>query len=112
GSDALRSVIPSGPLSGSGDTGFSASLESGSGDAYVITQSIPKINPVSDDEVVVRFRLSDSGTVVMSSLEVLSYRQAVHVEALRQEMPSWRFGFLGTYNPERIYSLRCRFITR
>lgn len=111
-SDALRNVLPSGPTSGGGDTGFSAALESGSGDAYIISQSIPKISPVVDDEVVVRFRLSEGGTVIMTSLEVISYRQAVHVEALRKEMPSWRFGFRGQYDPQRLYSLRCKFITR
>jgi hypothetical protein len=62
-----------------------------------------------DDEVLFDFRLSESGRVIMSSVSVISYRQSAHWEAIRREMPSWRFGFKGRYNSERVYRMRVVF---
>lgn len=91
------------------DYAYNASLVSGSAEAYIIRQSPPKISPQMDDEVLIEFRLSESGQVLMNTVSVLSYRQSVHWEAIRKEMPSWRFGFKGLYNAGRTYRIRVVF---
>jgi hypothetical protein len=89
--------------------GYNASLVSGSSEAYIIRQSPPKINPMMDDEVLIEFRLSESGRVLMNTVSVLSYKQSAHWEAIRTEMPSWRFGFKSRYNADRLYRIRVVF---
>ncbi|HQQ67550.1 MAG TPA: hypothetical protein PLX77_01855 [Candidatus Cloacimonadota bacterium] len=88
---------------------YNSSLVSGSAEAYIIRQSPPRISALMDDEVLFDFRLSESGRVIMSSVSVISYRQSAHWEAIRREMPSWRFGFKGRYNSERVYRMRVVF---
>lgn len=89
--------------------GYNASLVSGSSEAYIIRQNPPKINPLMDDEVLIEFRLSESGRVLMNTVSVLSYKQSAHWEAIRAEMPAWRFGFKNRYNAERTYRIRVVF---
>ena len=91
---------------------YNASLVLGSSEAYIIRQSPPRINPIMDDEVLIEFRLSESGKVIMSSVSVLAYKQSAHWEAIRAEMPSWRFGFKGKYNAEKTYRIRVMFKVR
>lgn len=109
--DALRGVADTN-TTGGGNFGFSASLEDGGGEAYIIKQTIPKITPTMDDDVVVEFRLSESGSVIQNSINIVSYKQSAHVNALRAEMQNWRFGFKGAYNSTRVYRLRCKFSLR
>ncbi|MBP7117911.1 MAG: hypothetical protein KBB33_06225 [Candidatus Cloacimonetes bacterium] len=92
-----------------GGSSYNSSLVSGSAEAYIIRQSPPRISAIMDDEVLFDFKLSESGKVIMSSVSVISYRQSTHWEAIRKEMPSWRFGFKGRYNSERVYRMRVVF---
>ncbi|HOH59556.1 MAG TPA: hypothetical protein PLI73_01470 [Candidatus Cloacimonadota bacterium] len=88
---------------------YNSSLVSGSAEAYIIRQNPPRISAIMDDEVLFDFKLAESGKVIMSSVSVISYRQSAHWEAIRREMPSWRFGFKGRYNSERVYRMRVVF---
>lgn len=108
GSSALREL---GSKALGGNMGFSSSLEPGSGDAYVIEQLKPQIVPSQDGEVLLEFRLSPQGRVVMNSVKVLSFSSAAYVEAVRKVMPEWRFGFRKAYAPQKVYRLRCKFVT-
>lgn len=107
----------SGALSALGDmadggrpgSGYNASLVSGAAEAYIIRQSPPKIIPQIDDEILIDFRLSESGKVLMNTVQVQSYKAAAHWDALRKEMPNWRFGFKGVYKAERVYRIRVVF---
>lgn len=89
--------------------GYNASLVSGSSEAFIIKQNPPKIRPIMDDEVQIEFRLSESGRVLMNTVSVLTYKQSLHWEAIRAEMPAWRFGFKAKYNADRIYRIRVVF---
>lgn len=91
------------------DFAYNASLVSGSSEAYIIRQNPPQITPLMDDEVLIEFKLSDSGRVLMNTVSVLSYKQSAHWEAIRKEMPSWRFGFKAKYNMNRVYRIRVIF---
>ena len=93
-------------------SGYNASLVSGAAEAYIIRQNPPKISPLSDDEVLIDFKLSESGRVLMNSVNVLAYKESAHWEAIRREMPSWRFGFKGQYHQDRIYRIRVVFRVR
>ena len=95
-----------------GSSGLSMSLIEGGSDAYFIRETKPKITPLENDVVIVEFSLSADGRVQMNSLNVISYRRAAHWEALREEMHAWRFGFTGTYKPEKRYRIRCNFHLR
>ena len=106
-SNALKEVP--GTITGS-NFGFSSSLEEGGGEAYIISQTKPQINPTEEGEVYLEFKLTPKGTVDMSSVNILSYTSATYAEAVRKVMPSWKFGFKGTYNPKQLYRLRCRFV--
>jgi len=85
-SNALRSLGNTLP---SGNYGFSADLEMGDGEAYIISQPKPMIVP---------------------DVEVLSYTTGNYVEAVKKVLPQWRFGFRGVYSPERKYRVRCKFV--
>ena len=93
-----------------GNYGFSASLEQGNGEAYIIDQTKPQIIPTEEGEVFLEFRLTAKGEVDMSSITLLSYSSAAYVESIRKVMNSWRFGFRSTYNPDRKYRIRCNFV--
>lgn len=107
----------SGALSGVGESseggrpgsGYNASLVSGAAEAYIIRQTVPKISPIMDDEILIDFRLSESGKVQMNSVQVQTYKAAAHWDAIRKEMPNWRFGFKGVYKAERVYRIRVVF---
>ncbi|MDD3535112.1 MAG: hypothetical protein PHC50_03080 [Candidatus Cloacimonetes bacterium] len=90
-------------------SGYNASLVSGAAEAYIISQTAPTINPIMDDEILIDFQLSESGRVQMNSVQVQSYKAAVHWDAIRKEMPNWRFGFKGVYKAERVYRIRVVF---
>jgi len=104
---ALRSLGNTLP---SGNLGFSADLEQGDGDAYIISQPKPLIVPDVEGEVLLEFKLTSKGAVDMSSVVVVSYSTASYVEAIQKVLPQWRFGFRGVYNSGRKYSVRCRFV--
>ncbi|MDY0151341.1 MAG: hypothetical protein RBS43_03620 [Candidatus Cloacimonas sp.] len=93
-----------------GNFGFSTSMEQGSGEAYIIAQSKPNIQPTEEGEVFLEFRLTSRGEVDMGSVVVISYSTASYVEAVQKALRTWRFGFRGTYNPERKYRIRCNFV--
>lgn len=93
-----------------GDYGFSANLEQGSGEAYIISQPKPQIVPNEEGEVYLEFRLTPRGDVDMNSVVVLSFSNAKYQEAVQKAMRSWRFGFRGAYNSERKYRIRCNFV--
>ena len=103
---ALRNVGNGLP---SGNNGFSASLETGDGDAYIISQPKPNIVPHEEGEVLLEFRLSSNGTVVINSVNVLSYTSGSYLESVRRVLPTWKFGFRKAYNPDKMYRIRCRF---
>lgn len=90
--------------------GFSTSLEEGGGEAYIISQTKPQINPTEEGEVYLEFKLTPKGTVDLGSVNILSYTSATYAEAVRKVMPLWKFGFKGNYNPKQLYRLRCRFV--
>jgi hypothetical protein len=89
---------------------FSTSLEEGGGEAYIISQTKPQINPTEEGEVYLEFKLTPKGTVDLGSVNILSYTSATYAEAVRKVMPLWKFGFKGNYNPKQLYRLRCRFV--
>lgn len=94
----------------SGNIGFSSNLEDGNGEAYIISQPKPNLVPDAEGEVYLQFKLLQNGTVNMNSVTVLSYTSSVYVEAVKQVMPQWRFGFTKAFNSDRQYRIRCRFI--
>jgi len=106
-SSALQEIP--GTITGS-NFGFSTSLEEGGGEAYIISQTKPQINPTEEGEVYLEFKLTPKGTVDMGSVNILSYTSATYAEAVRKVMPLWKFGFKGNYNPKQLYRLRCRFV--
>ncbi|PKN73186.1 MAG: hypothetical protein CVU50_04080 [Candidatus Cloacimonetes bacterium HGW-Cloacimonetes-3] len=106
-SNALRSLGNTLP---SGNYGFSADLEMGDGEAYIISQPKPMIVPDVEGEVYLEFKLSQKGGVDMNSVIVLSYTTGNYVEAVKKVLPQWRFGFRGVYSPERKYRVRCKFV--
>ncbi len=93
-----------------GNLGFSASMEQGGGEAYIISQPKPQIVPTEEGEVYLEFKLTPTGKVDSSSINVLSYNSAAYLESVRKAMASWKFGFRGAYNPERLYRIRCKFV--
>jgi len=93
-----------------GNSGFSADLELGNGEAFIIQQPKPLIVPTIDGEVLLEFKLSSRGTVDISSVKVLSFSTAAYVEAVQKVLPQWQFGFRGAYQPDRLYRVRCRFV--
>lgn len=93
-----------------GNFGFSASMEQGSGDAYIIEQPKPNIQPTEEGEVFLEFRLTARGEVDMGSVMIISYSKASYEEAVQKALRTWRFGFRGTYNPDRKYRIRCNFV--
>ena len=101
---------PGGSLAG-GKYGFSSQMEAGGGDAYFLQQVNPRIAPNQDGEVLLEFRLTAKGTVIMNSLNVVSYTSTAYVDAVRKVLPEWKFGFNKAYDPKKIYRIRCRFIT-
>ena len=103
---ALRNVGNGLP---SGNNGFSTSLETGDGDAYIISQPKPNIVPHEEGEVLLEFRLTSSGAVVMGSVNVLSYTSGSYLESVRRVLPTWKFGFRKAYNPDKMYRIRCKF---
>lgn len=108
GSSALKDLGSNVP---GGNMGFSSAMEPGSGDAYVIQQLKPQIVPTQDGEVLLEFRLSRQGMVVPSSVNVISFSSAAYVEAVRKVLPEWKFGFRKAYAADKVYRIRCRFIT-
>lgn len=84
----------------------------GKSDAFFIRETLPTITPLMDDNVVVEFKLDRDGKVLMSSINVVSYRKAEHVQSLRKAMEEWKFGFTGKYKPDQIYRIRCKFTLR
>ncbi len=84
----------------------------GKSDAFFIREIVPAITPLMDDNVVVEFRLDREGKVLMSSINVVSYRRAEHYQSLRKAMEDWKFGFTGKYDPEQVYRIRCKFTVR
>jgi len=117
-SDAVRAVrsLSRGTLKSLGENlpggnfGFSSSLEEGGGEAYIISQPKPAIMPTEEGEVYLEFRLTAKGFVDMGSVNVLSYTTASYAEAVQKVLKTWRFGFKGTYNPNRTYRIRCKFV--
>jgi hypothetical protein len=93
-----------------GNSGFSADLEMGSGDAYIIQQPKPMIVPNIDGEVLLEFKLTNRGSVDISSVKVISFSTAGYVEAVQRVLPQWQFGFRGAYQPDKLYRVRCRFV--
>lgn len=93
-----------------GNMGFSGSLEQGSGEAYVISLPKPQIMPTEEGEVFIEFKLNSGGDVNMTSINVISYSSTLYVEAVKKTMRNWKFGFKNTYNPERLYRIRCKFV--
>jgi hypothetical protein len=89
---------------------FSATLEEGGGEAYIISQSKPQIIPTEEGEVYIEFKLMRNGAIDMNSVNILSFTNAAYVESIRKVMPSWKFGFKGVYNPKTTYRLLCRFV--
>lgn len=94
----------------SGNFGFSADLEMGDGEAYIISQPKPLIVPDVEGEVYLEFKLTQKGGVDMNSVIVLSYSTGNYVEALKKVLPQWRFGFRGAWVAERKYRVRCKFV--
>lgn len=84
----------------------------GKTDAFFIREIVPTITPLMDDNVVVEFRLDREGKVLMSSINVVSYRKAEHYQSLRKAMEDWKFGFTGKYDPQQTYRIRCKFTVR
>lgn len=107
GSSALRDLGTNAP---GGNMGFSSSMEPGSGDAFVIDQLKPQIVPTQDGEVLLEFRLSPRGFVVINSVNIISYSSSAYVEAVRKVLPEWRFGFHRAYKADKLYRVRCKFI--
>lgn len=93
-----------------GNFGFSANMEQGSGEAYIISQPKPNIIPNEEGEVFLEFKLTGRGDVDLNSVVVLSYTNAAYVEAVQKALRSWRFGFRGAYNPDKKYRIRCKFV--
>lgn len=93
-----------------GNKGFSASLEQGNGEAYIISLPKPQIVPKEEGEVYMEFRLTAKGEVDMNSVVFLSFSSAAYVESVQRVMRLWRFGFRSTYNPNRNYRIRCNFV--
>lgn len=106
---AKLSAVGDIPSNSGGASPYNAALVSGAAEAYIIRQNPPKISPLSDDEVLIDFQLSESGRVLMNTVNVLSYKESAHWEAIRKVMPSWRFGFKGQYNSQRVYRIRIVF---
>jgi hypothetical protein len=84
----------------------------GKSDAFFIRETLPNITPLMDDNVVVEFKIGRDGKVLMSSINVVSYRKAEHVQSLRKAMEEWKFGFTGKYKPDQSYRIRCKFTLR
>lgn len=107
GKSALRNLGES--LPGTGD-GFSASLEQGGGEAYIISQPKPAIMPNEEGEVYLEFRLTKEGNVDLGSVNILSYTSANYAEAVQKVLSRWKFGFRNKYDPNRSYRIRCKFV--
>jgi TonB family protein len=107
GKNALRSIGENLP---GGDYGFSGSLEQGGGEAYIISQPKPAIIPSEEGEVYLEFKLDQAGRVDMSSVNIISYSTASYADAVQKALRSWKFGFKGRYEPNRIYRIRCKFV--
>jgi hypothetical protein len=105
-----RRLQDAAPVAGQNSAGYSSQLLEGGGDAYFIKETSPDITPLMDDSVIVEFRLSRDGSVIMNDLKVISYRRAEHWHALREAMKAWRFGFNKAYDPSRLYRIRCNFV--
>jgi hypothetical protein len=93
-----------------GNSGFSADMEMGNGDAYIIQQAKPNITPTMDGEVLIEFKLSNRGSVDTNSVKILSFSSTNYVEAVQKVLPQWQFGFKGAYQADRLYRIRCRFV--
>jgi len=106
-SSALRSVGENLPT---GNMGFSSSMEQGGGEAYIVSQSKPQIVPNEEGEVYLEFKLTPTGNVDYNSINVITYSSAAYVESVRRAMRTWKFGFRGAYNPDRLYRIRCKFV--
>jgi len=107
GKNALRSIGENLP---GGDYGFSGSLEQGGGEAYIISQPKPAIIPSEEGEVYLEFKLDPAGRVDMSSVNIISYSTASYADAVQKALRSWKFGFKGRYEPNRMYRIRCKFV--
>ncbi|MDD2210280.1 MAG: hypothetical protein PHN71_03035 [Candidatus Cloacimonetes bacterium] len=90
---------------------YSNMLE-GDADVYFINETLPTIAPLINDSVVVEFSLYRDGKVNMNRVKVITYRRSEHWLSLKEAMQSWRFGFTGTYNAQRVYRIRCNFTLR
>ncbi|GAB1366459.1 hypothetical protein MASR1M36_13300 [Candidatus Cloacimonadaceae bacterium] len=107
GQSALRNLGENLPGT---DNGFSASLEQGGGEAYVISQPKPAIMPTEEGEVYLEFRLTRDGNVDLSSVNILSYTSAKYAESVQKVLGRWKFGFRNKYDPNRTYRIRCKFV--
>ncbi len=107
GKSALKNLGES--LPGTGD-GFSASMEQGGGEAYIISQPKPAIMPNEEGEVYLEFKLTKEGNVDLSSVNILSYTSANYAEAVQKVLSRWKFGFKNRYDPNRSYRILCKFV--
>lgn len=93
-----------------GNSGFSADMEMGNGEAYIIQQAKPNIVPTMDGEVLLEFKLNNRGSVDINSVKIISFSSTTYVEAVKKVLPQWQFGFKGAYQADKLYRIRCRFV--